>query len=395
MVNDINVKSKTFSRRALLLLVLFISGLFVHMIRGFLVSLLLAAIFSAMLYPAYQKLVSKFRGRRVLAAVCIIILVFFAIIGPLFTLFGVVVAQAFEVSKAIAPRIQEQLQNPGELQLMLDRIPFLADLAPYRDDIISKVGQVAGQTASLVGNWIAAGTKGTAKFLLMMFVMLYAIYYFLLEGPAVLKKFLYYLPLEDEDEQLMLDRFTSVTRATLKGTLVIGVIQGGLAGSAFAVAGFQGPVFWGTIMAVLSFLPGIGIALVWVPAALFLLITEHTFSAIALAAWCGGFAGTVDNILRPRIVGKDTKMPDLMILLSTLGGLAMFGAVGIIIGPLIAALFITVWSLYGRAFADVLPPVGKAAKDKPVERKKRSAKTTAAKNKTVRKKTAAKSVKRK
>ncbi len=155
----------------------------------------------------------------------------------------------------------------------------------------------------------------------------------------------------------MVDRFVSVTRATLKGTLVIGVIQGGLAGLSFWLAGINGPAFWTTVMAVLSIIPGIGAALVWIPAVVFLAVTGKVAAAIGVTVWCGIVVGTVDNVLRPRLVGRDAKLSDLMILLSTLGGIVLFGAIGFIIGPIVAALFVTVWDLYGVAFAPWLPKV--------------------------------------
>ena len=163
------------------------------------------------------------------------------------------------------------------------------------------------------------------------------------------------MPLRPEQSSLLLDKFVSVSRATLKGTLVVGVVQGGLAGAAFAVAGIGGAAFWGTIMGVLSVLPGIGAPLIWVPAVIYLLAVGRIGPAIGLLLWCALVVGTVDNFLRPLLVGKDTKMPDLLILLGTLGGLVVFGAVGIVIGPIVAALFLTVWELYGAAFKDVLP----------------------------------------
>jgi predicted PurR-regulated permease PerM len=170
------------------------------------------------------------------------------------------------------------------------------------------------------------------------------------------------MPLTAKDENRMVEKFVSVSRATLKGTLVIGLVQGGLAGIAFFVLGINGAFFWGTIMAVLSIIPGVGVALVWIPAAGYLLVIGSSIKALLLTLWCAGLVGTVDNVLRPRLVGKDTKMPDLLILLGTLGGLVLFGAAGIIVGPVVAALFVTVWEIYGTTFKDILPPTALAKK---------------------------------
>ena len=156
----------------------------------------------------------------------------------------------------------------------------------------------------------------------------------------------------------MLDKFTSVTRATLKGTAVIGVLQGGLAGFAFWVVGIPSAVFWGAIMAVLSIIPGIGTALVWGPAVIILAAGGSYMKAGGLGIFCAVVVGSIDNLLRPILVGKDTQMHELMIFFGTLGGIVMFGVVGMIIGPIVAALFITIWEIYAVAFKDLLPRVG-------------------------------------
>jgi predicted PurR-regulated permease PerM len=183
-------------------------------------------------------------------------------------------------------------------------------------------------------------------------------FYFLTMGEVLLVKILYFLPLHDRDERRLLRRFTSVTKATLKGTLIIGAVQGFICGLAFAFAGIQGPVFWGTVMAVLSIIPAFGTAIVWVPALIILALKGQFVGVAVLAVLCGAVAGNLDNVLRPRLVGKDTEMHDLFVLFGTLGGISMFGILGIILGPIVAALFITIWEIYGKAFEAYLPDVG-------------------------------------
>jgi predicted PurR-regulated permease PerM len=182
-------------------------------------------------------------------------------------------------------------------------------------------------------------------------------FFFQMDGDKLMRRMLYYLPLKSNDEHLMLEKFTSVTRATLKGTLLIGILQGGLAGLAFWVVGIDNAVFWGTVMAVLSIIPSVGSALVWIPAVIILIAQGHVGAGIGLGLFCGLVVGSLDNILRPILVGKDTKMHELLIFFGTLGGIFMFGISGIFIGPLIASLFQTIWEMYGVAFASVLPDV--------------------------------------
>jgi predicted PurR-regulated permease PerM len=146
-----------------------------------------------------------------------------------------------------------------------------------------------------------------------------------------------------------------VARATLKGSLLIGVVQGTATGIGLWVTGVPSAAFWGTVTIVVSMIPAIGSLLVWVPAVLYLMVIGHVGAALALLAWCGLGVSSIDNFLRPVLIGRDTKMSDLMVLLSTLGGIMLFGMSGFIVGPIVAALFVTIWHLYGEAFRDLLP----------------------------------------
>jgi len=345
------------NKATLLLLVLVISVFFLAMIRHFLMALLLAGIFSAMAHPLYRRCRKWLGGRRSLASITTLLVIIIVLILPLGGLLGVITAEAIKVGQSVTPLVEKLSTEPAAFSDLLSSIPFYEQIAPYRETIIRKAGEVVGIISKFFINSLSWVTMGTVNFFLLTFIFLYAMFFFLMDGDRLLNKILYYLPLEDEDERRMLDKFTSVTRATLKGTAVIGVLQGGLAGLAFAVVGISSAVFWGTIMAVLSIIPGIGTALVWVPAAIILAGGGHWIKAIGLAVFCGVVVGSIDNILRPRLVGKDTEMHDLLILFATLGGISFFGIVGFIIGPILAALFVTIWDIYGTAFKDVLPAV--------------------------------------
>jgi predicted PurR-regulated permease PerM len=281
------------------------------------------------------------------------------IIGPVSFFLSVVTSQALQVSQSVGPWVNANLVVPDDRSLLLQSLPLPESLkeaiAPYQAQLASKLGEWAGRLGALVVSLLTAAAKGTVSFFISLFIMLYAMFFFLKDGPRLMERILYYVPLGNEEEDMLVDRFVSVTRATLKGTMVIGIVQGALAGAAFWVVGIEGVAFWGTLMAILSIIPGLGTALVWVPAVFYLVAIGHVAAAIGLAVWCVAVVGMADNVLRPTLVGRDAKMPDLMILLSTLGGLMIFGAIGIVIGPIIAALFITVWEIYGRTFADVLP----------------------------------------
>ena len=351
------MNKEAINKWVLLLLVFFISALFLSMIRQFLMAIFLAGIFSALSYPLYRRFERWFGGRRGLASIATLVLIVFVIIIPLGALMGIVTAEAIKVGEAVTPWVAKRLSQPDEISNALKSLPIYDRIEPYRNLILTRAGQLVGHISGFLINRLRSVTLGTVNFIFMLFIMLYTMFFFFMDGDKLINKILYYLPLEDQDERRMLNKFTSVTRATLKGTAVIGILQGTLAGAAFAVVGIDSAVFWGAIMAVLSFIPGIG-TLVWGPAVIILAATGHLAKAIGLGVFCAAVVGSIDNLLRPILVGRDTQMHELMILFGTLGGIIMFGMVGIIIGPIIAALFVTIWDIYGVAFQDVLPSVG-------------------------------------
>lgn len=345
-----------FRRIFLLALVAGISVGFMLMIQGFFAPLLLAAIFTALCRPIHRRLVQWMGGRVGLASMTLLLLLLILIIGPMLAFFGLVASQAVEVTTAMRPWVESQIQHP-ETGLLSRQLELPDFLVPYETQLYAKAGELAAMVGQFLLSGLASATRGTASFLFLLFVMLYSMFFFMRDGAAILDRILYYVPLENADERRMVDKFVSVTRATLKGSLVIGIVQGTLAGAAFAVIGIRGAAFWGTVMAILSIIPGVGTALIWVPAAIWLFATGSVGAAVGLTLWCVVAVGTVDNLLRPRLVGRDTEMSDLLIMLSTLGGLMLFGPLGLVMGPIVAALFVTVWDLYGTAFAEYLPSV--------------------------------------
>jgi predicted PurR-regulated permease PerM len=345
----------------LLALAIGVTLLFLAMIRQFLLSVLLAAILSALVRPLFVAILRRFRGRKAWASMTTVFILVLVVGLPLLAFFGLVASQAVEVSQAAGPWIEHQITQGGPLdqrlrQLpLIDRVPALQRLVPSSEQLAAKVGQAASGMASFLLHLLAQAGLGTLSFFLQLFVMLYALFYFLADGPGILARILFYVPLTPEDQDLLLERFVSVGRATLKGSLLIAIIQGALAGVAFWAVGVPAAAFWGTVTAAGSLVPAVGAAIVWVPMVIYLLIAGHGGAATVLFLWGTLVVSTADNFLRPRLVGRDARMPDLMVLVSTLGGLLLFGAAGFIVGPIVAALFVTVWHLYGEAFAAWLP----------------------------------------
>lgn len=343
------------TRVVLIIVLACISGLFLWMITPFLMAIFLAALFSALFTPIYARILGWVNGREALASALTLLLALSFVFIPFILVFGAVAAQAVEVAENARPWIQEQLSSTGELSQRLNEIPFYGYIEPYRDTILSRLGEFASTVSSWMVTALQSATLGTFNALLSIVIILYTMFFFLMMGDRLLFHILYYLPLQDDDEQKLLSRFMSVTKATLKGTAVIGFMQGALAGAALWAAGIPSPLFWTVVMSLLSVVPGIGTALVWVPATIYLAVQGEYATAVAVAGFCAVVVGTVDNLVRPKLVGNDAQLHELMIFFSTLGGLLMFGFMGFVIGPIIAALFVTTWELYGSEFRHYLP----------------------------------------
>ena len=349
-----------------LLLLLAVAAIFLAVIWPFLKALLLGALLAGLFNPLYRWFVRLFKGRKALASVCTLLILFILVVGPLSALLGLVVQQAIEVSDQAIPWLQQRFGEASALDFrrwLVLRFPFLGDFIPSQREIVNSLGTITKAAGSFLVSSASAFTAGTAGFFLNFFVMIYAMFFFLKDGHAILDRIFLYIPLHHEDEMLMLERFVSVTRATIKGTLLIGLIQGTLGGLAFSVAGINGAAFWGAVMVVFSIIPGIGTALIWIPAVIYLFIVGLPMNGTLLALWCVGVVGTIDNVLRPTLVGKDAQMPDLLILVGTLGGLILFGPIGLIIGPVICGLFLTALEIYSSTFKKQLPPVKGIAAD--------------------------------
>jgi predicted PurR-regulated permease PerM len=342
------------NRVPILLIVLFVSIIFVSMIRRFIMAILLAGIFSAMAQPLYKRFERWFKGRKALASLVTLIIVFLIIFLPLAGLLGIVTGQAIKISQSVTPWIEQWVKKPSALSELFGYLPFSDQLYAYRNLILQKGGQMVGSLSTILFNSVSSITVTTLYSIFLFFVFLYTMFFFLQDGHDILNRVLYYLPLPDSAEKRLLDRFTSVTRATVKGTLLIGLIQGSLAGFAFWVVGIDSAVFWGTVMTFLSVIPSVGAAAIWLPAVIILAVSGEYPQAIGLFIFCAFLVGTIDNMLRPWIVGRDVQLHALMIFFGTLGGISMFGLVGFIIGPIVAALFVTIWEIYAENFKDYL-----------------------------------------
>jgi predicted PurR-regulated permease PerM len=325
---------------------------FLWLILGFIQPIFWAVALGIVVYPLHARLVARLRNRESLAAVLSVFIVVIVVILPLIGIGAAVTREA----AALYDRLDD-----GDLGLQSlyaraqQSMPSVTATIERFGLDPSQLGDQLSNAAVTVSRFIAeravAIGQDTLRATVFFFLMLYLLFFFLRDGPLMLDALVRALPLGDRRERHLLERFAAVSRATIKGTLVVGIVQGTIGGIAFAVLGIAAPVLWGVVMALLSILPAVGTALVWLPAAIALIFNGQIVGGIVLIAIGVLVIGSVDNVLRPVLVGRDTRMPDYLILLSTLGGLAAFGLAGIIIGPIIAAFFLSVWAMAEQEFS--------------------------------------------
>lgn len=321
------------------------------------------AIFAGIVFmPVQRRLVRAFRGRQNLAAAATVAIIIVLVILPLIFLTASLAQEAsglYERVKSGDIHVGDYFRQvvgalPLWAQQLLDRFG-LGDLGALQQKLATSIAQ-SGQ--AITSRLFAIG-QNTLDFLVSFFIMLYLLFFLLRDGQRLSRDIVDAIPLNAAYKRRLFDKFVAVVRATVKGNILVAVIQGALGAVAFAFLGVSGALLWGTVMAFLSLLPAVGAALVWGPVALYLLATGSIWPAVGLTLWGVLVIGLVDNLLRPILVGKDTKMPDYLVLISTVGGIAVFGINGFVIGPVIAAMFIAVWGIFSGAKEEKqAPPPG-------------------------------------
>lgn len=326
--------------------VVLITIIFLNMVKIFLVPLFLAAILSILFAPLFRWF-NKYLGQHsVIASVFTILTVIIALIIPLFFVIDIIIQQTSEYMAHIR-NISNNISQTSTADTLtfIEKLPFGHWIIAHQTEIITKLAEFSQKVAATILNLLPAIGQQAVSFFLSMFIMLYAMFFFLQYKGNLFGMLFSYTGLPNTLKDELSERVISISRATIKGTIVIGIVQGLLGGIGFALTGAPAPAFLGAVMAIASIIPGIGTIVVWVPVVIYLFAQGQTMHATILLAWSAGIVSTIDNILRPRLVGNDTKMPDLLILISTLGGISIFGAVGIILGPVIAGLFMSIWAV--------------------------------------------------
>lgn len=343
------LEDKTF-----LLLVIAVSLAFAWILWPFFGVVLWGTILAILFAPLYRRLLKILGQRRTVSSLATVTIVLLIVILPLTLIGGLLVQEGLSVYEKFQSgelnfgRYFQQVLGalPGWVSDLLDRFG-LTNLRAMQERL--STGLVQG------GQFVAAKAlnigQNTFDLILELIIVLYLLFFLVRDGDDLARRIRTAIPLHADQQRELFNRFTTVIRATVKGNVVVAIVQGALGGLIFWFLGVHAPVLWAVVMAFLSLLPAIGSALIWLPVAIYFLVTGATWQGLVLIAYGVLVIGLVDNLLRPFLVGKDTKMPDYIVLISTLGGMAIFGLNGFVIGPVIAAMFMAVWDIFASSRA--------------------------------------------
>lgn len=343
-MNSPELQQKTF-----LLLLVVVSLAFGWILLPFYGAVFWGSILAIMFAPFYRWLLVILHQRQNLAALATLLLCLIMVILP----FTLITASLLQEVVTVYQRIRS-----GDLNFGVYFQQIMSALPPWMTNLLESVGLTnISELKDMLSNGALQGSQliatqalnigqNTFEFIISFGIMLYLLFFLLRDGAALSAKIRQAIPLSMEHKRHLFSKFTTVVRATVKGNIAVAAIQGTLGGVIFSLLDIEGPLLWGFVMAFLSLLPAVGAGLIWAPVAIYFLLTGALWQGITLIAFGVLVIGMVDNVLRPVLVGRDTKIPDYVILISTLGGLVLFGLNGFVIGPVIAALFIAAWDLF-------------------------------------------------
>jgi len=314
--------------------------------RPFLIPLSLAAIFAAVLYPLNVKFLAIFKASKGLSALLTLIISVSFIAFPLYFIGSSVMTQAESTYVGMTQAGGQQTVR----SIVLTIGSTLEGIVPGATRISENVARDVNSYISSALSWILAhvGTVFSSALALGLdlFIFLFALYYFLKEGPKVRKAIVSISPFNDTDDEQIIERLSRTVNSVVKGSMLVAVVQGVIAGIGFTLFGVPNALLWGTVTAFAALIPGVGTSLVLVPSIIYLFITGNSAGGVGLVVWGVLAVGLVDNFLGPKVMGRGIHMHQLVVLLAVLGGVAFFGPAGIFLGPLAISLLIALFSIY-------------------------------------------------
>jgi len=320
---------------------------FLFVIHTFILDIILAAIFAGLAAPSFQRLVPAVGHSKGAAAAIILVGALLAIGMPLTLVATIVVSEAIKVSGSAVVWMQHMIAHPDTALAMLPKkLVGTKEFQNLIAAISAHVADMVGVLSGFVSASLASVFSGVARLFLDLFVVSFAFIYFLQNGPRLTEMLIQRIPVSRDQTRAIVNGMLRTTAATLRSVVVGGTVDGVLIGIGFALFGLGAPWFWGAVAVVASQAPVLGCAVVWIPAAAYLLITGHVLPAMGLALWGTLINTVVDNLLRAHIIGRGSAIPGFLVLVSTIGGITTLGPAGLLIGPVLAGMLIATFDLY-------------------------------------------------
>lgn len=329
-------------------LVLLVTVSFFLLIIDFLLACFWAIILAIVFEPTYQRFRQYLNNSENLPLILTMVIIVLVFVTPLLTMILMIAGESAEYyTKIQSGEINPQRYFQDILALLPKSNKLFQLLGISVEQISASAGNAFVQAIRYIAQQVPALTQNVLNLIVQVALAFYILFFLLRDGHQLIKKLIDLIPIGDRIEIELIERFASVARATVKGGLIVAVIQGSIGGFLFWSVGIPAAFLWGMVMIILSLLP-IGSALVWIPAAGVLFLQDHTLKAVIVLTVGSLVIGLIDNLLRPHLIGKDSKMPDYLVMVSTLGGLVWFSLTGFVLGPIIAALFVTCWEILGK-----------------------------------------------
>jgi predicted PurR-regulated permease PerM len=352
------LQSEKFSRYFLLTFVIVVLVLFFSMIRMFLIPIVLATVVTTLLYPLYLSLLAGVRNRRNLAAFLCCFLLLIVLLIPLFLVGRIVTVEAVNFYQSAEIKVREWVaEGGGGLLLRLQQYPWFHRLGLNELNWQQTFADFFATAGTLIATIISKTSGGALYFLANVFITLFISFYFFRDGEKLITKIRKMVPLSERYVDALIFRFVAVSRATIKGTAVIGLIQSTLGALTLWIFGVGSPLLWFVVMLIISFIPIVGAWLVMHPAAIVQILLGNYWQGIGIFLVTVIVISSVDNVIRPRLVGQFSGLHDLIIFFSALGGIKMFGPLGVLVGPVVAAFFVTLLEIYSEEFRSHLEMV--------------------------------------
>jgi len=346
---------KTLQTSLFIFLLVVATALFGWLISGYILPVFWAVVLAILFHPVHMRIYAYTKERAATSALLTMLFILVVVLVPIYILGALVASEAISLYVGLSQGDVESFNIFAQTQTLLAP---LQQFGINVDNLQAEIVSFAQSFSAQIGSYALDIGRATAGTLVATLLTLYILFFTLRDGKEIGTRVMKALPLGDAKEQMLFERFVAIVHAMFKGTFIIAIVQGAIGGALFMLVGIKSAALWAFVMGLFALIPAVGPAIVWLPAGLFLLATGAVWQGITVLAVGAVVISLIDNLLRPVLVAKGAAMSDVLVLLSVLGGLTLFGIAGIIIGPVITAFFLSMWQLFEHDYAKELKKHG-------------------------------------